>query len=74
MDLLDEIRGETGHLVWNQRKTYSDVSVEMRKFQRNGLDDMLKLFHQKIVTENKNIVAHVTSIDKAKKIVAYLKE
>ena len=44
MDLINELRGETGHLFWNAKKTYAGVSVEMRKFQRNGLDDMLKLF------------------------------
>jgi hypothetical protein len=44
MDLIDDIRGETGKLIWNNHKTYGDVNVTIRKFKRNGIDHLIKLF------------------------------
>lgn len=60
LQMIETIKGTTSTLVWNDKKTYTDYNVTLRKFRRSGTDHLIKCFIEKLKA-GKKIVGHVNS-------------
>ena len=58
--MLEKIKETTSQLEWNDKKTYTDYNVTLRKFRKSGTDHLIKCFIDKLKA-GKNIVGHVNS-------------
>jgi hypothetical protein len=58
--MLETIKETTADLEWNDKTTYGDYNVTLRKFRRSGTDHLIKSFLEKL-RAGKKIVGHVNS-------------
>lgn len=60
LQMLETIKGKTADLEWNDKATYKDYGVTLRKFRRSGTDHLIRCFLEKL-RAGKKIVGHINS-------------